>query len=122
MSFLSAVRDRIASWSAALHGNAPFAPDLEADPPPAHRSPRFRIVIQAPRGLDQTEDVVDVLQSGSSVVLNLERDSYDVARRLLDFVAGVAYHNENQIRRVAPNTFLIVPFDAEILTIQDPFS
>ena len=79
-------------------------------------------MIQAPRGLDQTEDVVDMLQSGSSVVLNLERDSYDVARRLLDFVAGVAYHNENQIRRVAPNTFLIVPFDAEILTIQDPFS
>ena len=118
MSFLSAVRERIASWSAALHGNAPFAPDL----PPAHRSPRSRIVIQAPRGLDQTEDVVDILQSGSSVVLNLERDSYDVARRLLDFVAGVAYHNENQIRRAAPNTFLIVPFDAEILTIQDPFS
>ena len=52
MSFLSAVRDRIASWSAALHGNAPFAPDLEADLPPAHRSPRSRIVIQAPRGLD----------------------------------------------------------------------
>ena len=115
MSFLSAVRDRIASWSAVLHGNAPSAPDLEADLPPAHRSPRSRIVIQAPRG-------VDILQSGSSVVLNLERDSYDVARRLLDFVAGVAYHNENQIRRVAPNTFLIVPFDAEILTIQDPFS
>ena len=62
MSFLSAVRDRIASWSAALHGNAPFAPDLEADLPPAHRSPRSRIVIQSPRGLDQTEDVVDILR------------------------------------------------------------
>ena len=65
MSFLSAVRDRIASWSAALHGNTPFAPDLEADLPPAHRSPRSRIVIQAPRGLDQTEDVVDTMSRGA---------------------------------------------------------
>lgn len=60
---------------------------------------------------------MDLLQSGCSVLLNLERDSYDVARRLLDFVAGVAYHNENQIQRVAPRAFLITPYDAEIESV-----
>lgn len=76
-----------------------------------------RIVLCSPQKLEQTEDVVDLLQSGCSVLLNLERDSYDVARRLLDFVAGVAYHNENQIQRVAPRAFLITPYDAEIESV-----
>lgn len=78
-----------------------------------------KIVLCTPLRLDQTEDVVDLLQSGCSVLLNLERDSYDVARRLLDFVAGVAYHNENQIQRVAPKAFLITPYDAEIVGFRD---
>lgn len=79
------------------------------------RSPSSsKIVLCSPLELDQTEDVVDLLQSGCAVLLNLERDRYDVARRLLDFVAGVAYHNENQIQRVAPRAFLIAPYDAEI--------
>ena len=75
---------------------------------------RSRIVICAPEQLDQTEIIVDLLQSGSSVLLNLETGRRDIARRLLDFVAGVAYHNENQIQRVAPSVYLILPYDAEV--------
>ena len=75
---------------------------------------RSRIVICAPEQLDQTESIVDLLQSGSSVLLNLETGRRDIARRLLDFVAGVAYHNENQIQGVAPSVYLILPYDAEV--------
>lgn len=73
-----------------------------------------KIVLQAPQRLEQTEEVVDLLQSGSSVVLNLQGGNYEISRRLLDFVAGVAYHNENKVWKVARNTFLIVPYDAEV--------
>ena len=75
---------------------------------------RSRIVICAPEQLNQTENIVDLLQSGSSILLNLETGRRDIARRLLDFVAGVAYHNENQIQRVAPSVYLILPYDAEV--------
>ena len=57
---------------------------------------RPRIVICAPDRLEQTEEIVDQLQNGSSVLLNLETSHRDIARRLLDFIAGVAYHNDNQ--------------------------
>lgn len=58
---------------------------------------RSRIVICAPDQFEQTENIVDLLQSGSSVLLNLETSRRDIARRLLDFIAGVAYHNDNQV-------------------------
>ena len=75
---------------------------------------RPRIVICAPDRLEQTEDIVDQLQSGSSVLLNLETSRRDIARRLLDFIAGVAYHNDNQVRRVARSAYLILPYNAEV--------
>ena len=79
------------------------------------QSARSRIVICAPDQLEQTENIVDLLQSGSSVLLNLETSRRDIARRLLDFIAGVAYHNDNQVRRVAPSAYLILPYDAEVM-------
>lgn len=79
------------------------------------QSTRSRIVICAPDQLEQTENIVDLLQSGSSVLLNLETSRRDIARRLLDFIAGVAYHNDNQVRRVAPSAYLILPYDAEVM-------
>ena len=85
-----------------------------ARPGDASRRGPSKIVLQAPQRLEQTEEIVDLLQSGSSVVLNLQGGSYETARRLLDFVAGVAYHNANKVWKVARNTFLIVPYDAEV--------
>lgn len=79
------------------------------------KSARSRIVICTPDRLDQTENIVDLLRSGSSVLLNLEMSRRDIARRLLDFIAGVAYHNNNQVRRVAPSAYLILPYGAEVM-------
>lgn len=79
------------------------------------KSVRSLIVICAPNQLEQTESIVDLLQSGSSVLFNLETSRRDIARRLLDFIAGVAYHNDNQVRRVAPSAYLILPYDAEVM-------
>ena len=79
------------------------------------KSARSRIVICAPDQLEQAENIVDLLQSGSSVLLNLETSRRDIARRLLDFIAGVAYQNDNQIRRGAPSAYLVLPYDAEVM-------
>lgn len=90
------------------------AQEVRPTQPIMGRSARSRIVICAPDRLEQTEEIVEQLQSGRSVLLNLETSHRDIARRLLDFIAGVAYHNDNQVRRVAPSAYLILPYDAEV--------
>ena len=39
----------------------------------------------------------------------------DVSRRLIDFLSGVAYANNGQIKRVATSTFIITPYNVDIM-------
>mgnify|MGYP001071229356 CR=1 FL=1 len=38
-----------------------------------------------------------------------------IARRLLDFLSGVAYANEGKIKKVAISTYIITPYNVDIL-------
>ena len=49
------------------------------------------------------------------VVLNLESTNKEVSRRLIDFLSGVAYANNGQIKRVATSTFIITPYNVDIM-------
>ena len=42
-------------------------------------------------------------------MLNLEKTQKDVARRLLDFLSGVAYAQEGKIKKVALQTYISRP-------------
>ena len=49
------------------------------------------------------------------MVLNRESAGNELARRLVDFLSGVAYANNGQIKRVANNTFIITPYNVDIV-------
>ena len=50
-----------------------------------------------------------------TVVLNLEKTQKDVARRLLDFLSGVAYAQEGKIKKVALQTYIVTPYNVDIM-------
>ena len=54
-------------------------------------------------------------QGKRTVVLNLESANRDVARRLVDFLSGVAYANGGQFKRVANSTFIITPYNVDVM-------
>ena len=67
---------------------------------------------------DRFEDVTSIadhLNDKKTVVLNLEAANRDVSRRIIDFLSGVAYANKGNIRKVANSTFIIVPFDVDVM-------
>ena len=49
------------------------------------------------------------------MVLNLESTQKDISRRLLDFLSGVAYAHEGKIKKVAISTYIITPYNVDIL-------
>ena len=57
--------------------------------------------------------IADHLRGKRTVVLNLESTSKEISRRLVDFLSGVAYAKEGQIKRVANCTFIITPYNVE---------
>ncbi len=60
------------------------------------------------------QKIADHLLSDRTVVLNLESTNKESARRLIDFLSGVAYSIEGYIQRVANNTFVIVPKNVDV--------
>ncbi len=60
------------------------------------------------------QKIADHLLSDRTVVLNLEATNKEHARRLIDFLSGVAYSIDGYIQRVANNTFVIVPKNVDV--------
>ena len=67
-----------------------------------------------PESFDSVAQIADHLISRRTVVLNLENTNKETARRLIDFLSGVAYSIDGQLKRVANNTFVITPHNVDV--------
>ena len=77
-----------------------------------HATAQLQVVLFKPERFgEDTREIADELIKMHTVVLNLENTSKDVARRIIDFLSGVAYANSGQIKRVATSTYIITPYN-----------
>ena len=76
---------------------------------------QLQVVLVKPEKFDDASAIADHLREKRTVVLNLESTNKEIARRLLDFLSGVAYANEGKIKKVAISTYLITPYKVDIL-------
>ena len=63
---------------------------------------------------EETRNIADELIKTHTVVLNLENTNKDMARRIIDFLSGVAYANRGKIKKVATSTFIIIPNNVDL--------
>lgn len=80
-----------------------------------HATTQLQVVLVKPERFEDASTIADHLSAKKTVVLNLESTNKDVSRRLVDFLSGVAYANNGQIKRVANSTFIITPYNVDIL-------
>ena len=80
-----------------------------------HATTQLQVVLVKPERFDNAAEIADHLKEKRTVVLNLESTNREVARRLLDFLSGVAYANEGKIKKVANNTYIITPYSVCIM-------
>lgn len=67
-----------------------------------------------PLAFGDVSEIADHLLSGRTVFLNLERTEREVSRRVMDFVSGVAYCIDGNIRRVAASTYIVSPKSVDV--------
>ncbi len=80
-----------------------------------HATTQLQVVLVKPESFQDATSIADHLNQKRTVVVNLESTSKDVSRRLVDFLSGVAYANQGQLKRVANSTFIITPFNVDIM-------
>ena len=80
-----------------------------------HATTQLKVVLVKPERFENASEIADHLKDKRTVVLNLESTNKDVARRLIDFLSGVAYAQDGKIRRVASATYIITPFNVDLM-------
>ncbi len=76
---------------------------------------QLQVVLVKPDRFDNVAEIAEHLRDKHAVVLNLESASKDVARRLVDFLSGCAYALDGKIKKVAVSTYIITPYNVDIV-------
>ena len=79
-----------------------------------HATTQLKVVLVKPERFENAAEIADHLKDKRTVVINLESTNKDVARRLIDFLSGVAYAGEGKIKKIAANTYIITPYHVDI--------
>ena len=74
----------------------------------------MRVVLCKPDVFNDVAPIADHLRQGKTVVLNLETTERETSRRVVDFLSGSAYALSCKLKKVANNTFIIVPNSTDI--------
>ncbi len=74
----------------------------------------LELKVVKPERFDNVPQIANHLLNRRTVVLNLEETNKETARRLLDFLSGVAYSINGSLKRVANNTYVITPCNVEV--------
>ena len=90
------------SYSASSSGSSSSGASLELK------------VVKLDRYDESINAVADHLINRRTVVLNLENANKESAHRILDFLSGVVYSIDGNLKHVATNTFVITPNNVDV--------
>ena len=80
-----------------------------------HATAQLKVALRKPSRFEEAAEIADQLRDRITIVLNLEATKPDISRRLVDFLSGVAYAQDGKIKKVAVNTYLITPYNVDLL-------
>ena len=77
-----------------------------------------QVILFSPKTFDEAGEVVNHILQNNSVVMTLEGLPTDLARRLLDFISGIAFALQGKITPVSAKTYFITPQNVDIVGAQ----
>ena len=76
---------------------------------------QLQVVLVKPDDFKEAPQIADHLINRKTIFLNLEGAERDMVRRMIDFLSGVAYAQGGTLKRVANGTFIVTPYDVNIM-------
>ncbi|MHC1694461.1 MAG: cell division protein SepF [Eubacteriales bacterium] len=74
----------------------------------------LELKVVKPDKFESVEQIGEHLLNRKTVVLNLEDTNKETARRMIDFLTGVAFAIGGQLKRVSNSTFVITPSNVDV--------
>ncbi len=74
----------------------------------------IELKVVRPESFNSVGQIADYLLNHCTVVLNLEATNKETAQRIVDFLNGVAYAIDGQIKSVTNSTYIITPNNVSV--------
>jgi len=74
----------------------------------------IELKVVRPESFDEVSTVADYLLDDCTVVLNLELLDKATSLRMLDFLNGITYSKDGEIKKVAQSTYIITPNNVDV--------
>ena len=74
----------------------------------------LQVIVVKPEKYGDAAAIADHFKNKKTVVLNLDKTNKEVANRLIDFLGGVAYAADGDLKRISGTTYIIVPMNVDI--------
>ncbi len=74
----------------------------------------LELKVVKPEHFESVPQIADHLLNKRTVVLNLENTNKETARRLIDFLSGVAYSIDGSLKKIASNAYVITPNNVDV--------
>ena len=83
-----------------------------------NKSLDMKIQIYTPQNFDSVSEIADALKANRSAIVNYERVELPEQRRICDFLNGVCYVQNGEVRRITATMVLYVPDGVEISEVK----
>ena len=74
----------------------------------------LELKVVKPRDFNSVPQIADHLLNKRTVVLNLENTNKETARRLIDFLSGVAFSIDGDLKKISANVYVITPNNVNV--------
>lgn len=74
-----------------------------------------KVVFIKPERYETSKEICDHLQEKRIVLLNLDDTNKEIARRILDFIAGATYYSGGKVTRISSSTYIITPYSVDVV-------
>ena len=107
----------------SIFGNLGFKKNPRQKIPGRERMVNFggrdtSVMLFSPKSFDEAGELVTYMMQNLTVVMTLEGVQADTARRLLDFMSGIAFALQGKITPVSAKTYFVTPQNVDILGTQ----
>ncbi len=78
-------------------------------------SPTLQVILVKPSEFADAKKIADHLMNNKTVVLVLEDATEATRRRIIDFLVGVAYAQDGNLKPIANQTYIVTPHDVGLV-------
>jgi cell division inhibitor SepF len=79
-----------------------------------HQNSTVKVVVMECKDFKEACDIGDQLKERKPVIINLIKMEHEEAKRLIDFISGVVYAIDGEIKKIGAGTFLVAPNNVDV--------